>query len=249
MLRKRGVVGKFVEFFGPGLQSLSVADRATISNMAPEYGATMGYFPIDQETLNFLKLTARDPAKISLIEKYLKEQEMFLKNDGSQPDPVYSGELMELDLASVQPSLSGPKRPHDRVNMVDMKKDFTMSLTNKVGFKGYGLPQEHTAVKATFTFNNKQYSLKHGSVVIAAITSCTNTSNPDVMLAAGLLARNAVKKGLSVAPYIKTSLSPGSGVVSEYFKRAGVQEFLDKLGFTTAGYGCMTCIGNSGELP
>jgi aconitate hydratase len=156
---------------------------------------------------------------------------------------------MELDLGSVQPSLAGPKRPHDKVNLSDMKKDFTMSLTNKVGFKGYGLPQEHTSAKAKIKYEGKEYELTHGSVVIAAITSCTNTSNPDVMLAAGLLAKNAVEKGLSVKPYIKTSLSPGSGAVSAYFEAAGVQSYLDQLGFTTAGYGCMTCIGNSGEIP
>jgi aconitate hydratase len=156
---------------------------------------------------------------------------------------------MELDLASVQPSLSGPKRPHDRVNLSDMKTDFTTSLSNKVGFKGYGLVPEHLNKTATFNYKGKDYEITHGSVVIAAITSCTNTSNPDVMLAAGLLAKNAVERGLSVKPYIKTSLSPGSGVVSAYFKEAGVQEYLDKLGFNTAGYGCMTCIGNSGEIP
>ena len=156
---------------------------------------------------------------------------------------------MELDLSSVQPSLAGPKRPHDKVNLSDMKSDFTTCLSNKVGFKGYGLPAEHTKASAKFTYEGKEYELNHGSVVIASITSCTNTSNPDVMLAAGLLAKHAVAKGLSVKPYIKTSLSPGSGVVSAYFEAAGVQDSLDKLGFTTAGYGCMTCIGNSGEIP
>jgi aconitate hydratase len=222
MLRKRGVVGKFVEFFGPGLQSLSISDRATISNMAPEYGATIGYFPIDSRTLDYLRLTGRDESKITEIEQYLREQDMFVKHDKSQEDPVYTGEIMELDLGSVQPSLSGPKRPHDRVNMSDMKKDFTACLTNKVGFKGYQLAPEATKNTAKFKFDGKDYEIKHGSVVIAAITSCTNTSNPDVMLQAGLLAKNAVEKGLSVKPYIKTSLSPGSGVVEEYFKKAGV---------------------------
>jgi aconitate hydratase len=249
MLRKRGVVGKFVEYFGPGVNTLSIADRATVANMAPEYGATMGYFPIDGKTLDYLRLSGRDESKVQAIEKYLREVGLFVKHDGSQADPVYSGEVMELDLSTVQPSLAGPKRPHDRVNLRDMKSDFTTSLTNKVGFKGYGLTPEATKATGKFKYEGKEYSLKHGSVVLAAITSCTNTSNPDVMIAAGLVAKNAVKKGLTVAPYIKSSLSPGSGVVSAYFNASGVQEYLDKLGFTTAGYGCMTCIGNSGDLP
>jgi len=248
MLRKRGVVGKFVEYFGPGVESLTIADRATIANMAPEYGATMGYFPIDGKTMDFLRVSGRDESKVQTIEKYLREQNLFVKYDGSQADPVYSGEVMELDLNSVQPSLAGPKRPHDRVNLADMKTDFTTSLTNKVGFKGYGLTGDQTKAKGSFTYEGKTYEINHGSVVIAAITSCTNTSNPDVMLAAGLVAKNAVEKGLLVKPYIKTSLSPGSGVVSAYFDAAGVQKYLDQLGFTTAGYGCMTCIGNSGEI-
>jgi aconitate hydratase len=249
MLRKRGVVGKFVEFFGPGVQSLTLADRATISNMAPEYGATMGYFPIDKQTIDYLKLTGRDSASVETIEKYLREQDMFVKHDGSQPDPIYSGEVINLNLGSVEPSLSGPKRPHDRVSMSKLPQDFKGGLTAPVSFKGYGLEQADTGKSSKFTYEGKEYELNHGSVVIAAITSCTNTSNPDVMLAAGLVARNAVKKGLNVKPYIKTTLSPGSGVVREYFKKAGVQNDLDKLGFTIAGYGCMTCIGNSGEIP
>lgn len=249
MLRKRGVVGKFVEFYGPGCKNLTLADRATIANMAPEYGATMGYFPIDERTMEYLRLTGRDESHVQLIEKYLREQGLFVKHDGSQPDPTYSGDVMHLDLGSVQGSLSGPKRPHDRVNFADMKKDFNNCLTNDIGFKGFGLENKDLSKSAKINFEGKDYELNHGSVVIAAITSCTNTSNPDVMLAAGLLAKNAVEKGLTVAPYIKTSLSPGSGVVSEYFRIAGVQEYLDQLGFATAGYGCMTCIGNSGEIP
>ena len=249
MLRKRGVVGKFVEFFGEGCQNLTLADRATISNMAPEYGATMGYFPIDKQTIDYLRLTGRDEGHIEMIEKYLREQNMFVKHDGSQADPVYSGDIMELDLSSIVPSLSGPKRPHDRVNMSDLQKDFRTGLTGKVGFKGYGLDQSVTNKSVNINYEGKEYDLHHGSVVIAAITSCTNTSNPDVMLAAGLLAKNAVAKGLSVRPYIKTTCSPGSGVVREYFERAGVQDSLDALGFNIAGYGCMTCIGNSGEIP
>lgn len=249
MLRKRGVVGKFVEFYGPGVRNLSLADRATIANMAPEYGATMGYFPIDDRTIEYLNLTGRDSGHVQLIEKYLRQQGMFVKHDGSQAEPTYSGDIMHLDLASVEPALSGPKRPHDRVDFSNMKKDFTTCLTNKVGFKGFGLTEADTKKSAKFQYKGKEYEFNHGSVVIAAITSCTNTSNPDVMLAAGLLAKNAVEKGLSVKPYIKTSLSPGSHVVTEYFKTAGVDKYLDQLGFTTAGYGCMTCIGNSGEIP
>jgi len=222
MLRKRGVVGKFVEFFGPGIANLTISDRATISNMAPEYGATIGYFPIDNQTLNYLRLTNREEKKVKQIEAYLRAQDLFIKHDGSQADPVYSGDIMELDLSKVQPSLSGPKRPHDRVDMSNMQKDFKLCLSNKVGFKGYGLPDEQLKTVAKFNFEGKDYELNHGSVVIAAITSCTNTSNPDVMLAAGLLAKKAVELGLSVKPYIKCSLSPGSGVVTEYFNKAGV---------------------------
>jgi aconitate hydratase len=249
MLRKRGVVGKFVEFYGPGVRNLSLADRATIANMAPEYGATMGYFPIDYRTIEYLRLTGRDEGHVQLIEKYLRQQGMFVTYDGSQEDPVYSGETMHLDLASVQGSLAGPKRPHDRVDFANMKKDFTTCMTNKVGFKGFGMSESDCKRSAKFQYEGKEYTFNHGDIVIAAITSCTNTSNPDVMLAAGLLAKNAVEAGLSTKPYIKKSLSPGSHVVSEYYKIAGVDGYLDKLGFTTAGYGCMTCIGNSGEIP
>ena len=226
MLRKRGVVGKFVEFYGPGVESLSLADRATIANMAPEYGATMGYFPVDKRTMEYLRLIGRDESHVQLIEKYLRQQEMFVTYDG-RPDPTYSGEVMELDLSTVQGSLSGPKRPHDRVDFSNMKNDFNKCLTNKVGFKGFGLSESEVKKSAKFNFEGKEYDFNHGSVVIAAITSCTNTSNPDVMLAAGMLAKNAVEKGLSVAPYIKTSLSPGSHVVTDYFEKAGVNKYLD----------------------
>jgi len=174
---------------------------------------------------------------------------MFVKYDGSQQDPVYSGEIIDLDLGSIQPSLSGPKRPHDRVDMASLPKDFRTGLTAKVGFKGYGLPESEVNKSVKINYQGEEYELNHGSVVITAITSCTNTSNPDVMIAAGLVAKNAVAKGLKVKPYIKTTLSPGSGVVKKYFEQADVQESLDKLGFTIAGYGCMTCIGNSGEIP
>lgn len=248
MLRKRGVVAKFVEFFGEGCQSLTLADRATIANMAPEYGATMGYFPIDEQTIDYLKLTARDDHKVEMIKSYLVANGLFRTYTGSEIEPDYTGELMELDLSTVVPCLSGPKRPHDRVEMSKMKEDFLGCLTNAVGFKGFGLPEEELKTNSTFSFDGKEYELKQGSLVIAAITSCTNTSNPDVMLAAGLVAKNAVEKGLSVEPYIKTSLSPGSGVVTKYFEIAGVTEYLNKLGFTLSGYGCMTCIGNSGDL-
>lgn len=249
MLRKRGVVGKFVEFFGPGCQNLTLADRATIANMAPEYGATMGYFPIDNRTMEYLRVTGRDESHVQLIEKYLREQDMFVKHDGSQPDPTYSGEVMQLDLSTVQGSLAGPKRPHDRVNFADMKADFNKCMTAPVGFKGFGLEQTETTKSANFSYEGKDYTFNQGDLVIAAITSCTNTSNPDVMLQAGLLAKNAIEKGLSVKPYIKTSLSPGSHVVTQYYEKAGIQTYLDQLGFTTTGYGCMTCIGNSGEIP
>jgi len=225
MLRKRGVVGKFVEFFGEGCSSLSLADRATIANMGPEYGATIGYFPVDGQTINYLKLSGRDHNKIDLVSKYLKEQNLFRDYSGANPE--FSGEVLTLDLASVEPCLSGPKRPHDRVNLTDMKTDFVSCLTNPVGFKGYGLKAEEKKKTATFNYAGKNYTLNQGSLVIAAITSCTNTSNPGVMLAAGLLAKNAVEKGLKVLPYIKTSLSPGSGVVTEYFNASGVQKYLE----------------------
>lgn len=191
-------------------------------------------------------MSGRDHNKIDLIQSYLKEQELF--RDFSGPNPEFSGEVLELDLGSVQPCLSGPKRPHDRVNLSDMQSDFRSCLTNELGFKGFGLEEEETNNTCTFTYAGREYTLDQGAVVIAAITSCTNTSNPGVMLAAGMLAKNAIERGLTVEPYIKTSLSPGSGVVTKYFEASGVQKYLEQLGFYTAGYGCMTCIGNSGEL-
>lgn len=248
MLRERGVVGKFVEFFGDGCNTLTLADRATIANMGPEYGATIGYFPVDEKSVDYLNLTGRDPELVKGIKSYLEAQNLFRKYDGSMADPTFSGDIVELDLNKVEPSLAGPKRPHDRIDLSNMKKDFQSCLTNKVGFKGFELPKERVADQVKFNYQGKEYTLKQGSVVISAITSCTNTSNPGVMLAAGLLAKNANERGLTVAPYIKTSLSPGSGVVTEYFEAAGVQKHLEKLGFYTAGYGCMTCIGNSGDL-
>lgn len=245
ILRRTGVVGKFIEFCGEGCGCLSIADRATIANMAPEYGATMGYFPMDEQTMGYLRLTGRDPKKVEFIEAYLKAQGLF--RDYTAEDPCFSGELLELDLGTVVPTVAGPKRPQDKVLVTDMKQDFTHSLTAPIGFKGFGVTQP--GAEAAFELDGIEYKLKHGSVVIAAITSCTNTSNPDVMLAAGLLAKNAVEKGLTVQPFIKTSLSPGSGVVTQYLNLAGVMTYLEQLGFNLAGYGCMTCIGNSGDLP
>jgi len=248
MLRKRGVVGQFVEFFGPGCANLSLTDRATIANMSPEYGATMGFFPVDSQTMDYLNLIGTDPHRVKVIETYLKKQGLFRVYDGSQPDPSYTGEIMELDLSTVKSCLAGPKRPHDRVDMDNMQNDFRSCLTNPVGFKGYAIAEDKLGDSSKFTENGEEYELKHGSLVIAAITSCTNTSNPSVMLQSGMLAKNAIERGLKTAPYIKTSLSPGSGVVTRYFEISGVDKYLDQLGFTTAGYGCMTCIGNSGDV-
>ena len=249
MLRKRGVVGQFVEFFGDGCQNLSLTDRATIANMSPEYGATMGFFPVDDKTIDYLRMTGAEDSRVAMIETYLRSNGLYRVYDGSQPEPHYTGDIMHLDLATVKPCLSGPKRPHDHVELDNMQKDFRACLDNKVGFKGFDIAKEKQAASAKFTHEGKEHEIRHGAVVIAAITSCTNTSNPSVMLQAGMLAQNAVKKGLSTPSYMKTSLSPGSGVVTSYLNSAGVNVYLDKLGFTTAGYGCMTCIGNSGEIP
>lgn len=196
MLRKRGVVGQFVEFFGPGCQNISLTDRATVANMSPEYGATMGFFPVDSKTIDYLRMTGADDKRIAMIEGYLKAQGLFRVYDGSQAEPSYTGAIMELDLASVQPSLSGPKRPHDHVLLKDMQTDFKACLNNKVGFKGFDIAKDKQPAVAKFQHGGKEHELRHGSIVIAAITSCTNTSNPSVMLQAGMLARNAVKKGL-----------------------------------------------------
>ncbi|XP_047365951.1 cytoplasmic aconitate hydratase-like isoform X1 [Vespa velutina] len=247
-LRQVGVVGKFVEFFGSGVSQLSIADRATISNMCPEYGATVGYFAVDKESLAYLKQTNRSEEHIAKIEKYLSAVRMLRNYDDKNQDPIFS-EVIYLDLNTVVSCVSGPKRPHDRVSVRDMKTDFQSCLSNKIGFKGYGLNKEKLDNVGMFEYEGKDYKLRHGSVVIAAITSCTNTSNPSVMLGAGLLARKAVEVGLTVAPYIKTSLSPGSGVVTYYLQESGVIPYLSKLGFDNVGYGCMTCIGNSGPLP
>src|ERR1700719_937967 len=233
MLRKKGVVGKFVEFYGTGLTSLSLPDRATIANMAPEYGATMGFFPVDAETLAYLRFTGRDNARVRLVEEYSKAQGLF-RTDAT-PDPIYTDKL-ELDLASVEPTLAGPKRPQDRVPLRQSKASFEKSLE--------GTAQKHVAVKN----NGDKFELSNGSVVIAAITSCTNTSNPSLMLGAGLIAKKAVERGLQSKPWVKTSLAPGSKVVSDYLAAAGLGKYLDQLGFQLVGYGCTTCIGNSGPL-
>ena len=239
MLRKKGVVEKFVEFYGSGLSSLSLADRATIGNMGPEYGATVGYFPIDDETLRYLTLTGRDPHLIKLVETYAKEQGMF-RTDAS-PDPMFT-DTLELDLASVVPSISGPRRPQDRISLTDSKKAFDEALPSLMKTKD-------AAKKVAVQLNGDKFDLKHGSVVISAITSCTNTSNPSVLIGAGLLAKKAGEKGLTRKPWVKTSLAPGSRVVTEYLKDSGLLPHLEKIGFHIVGYGCTTCIGNSGPLP
>jgi len=247
-LRDKGVVGKFVEFYGPGLVDLSLADRATIANMSPEYGATMGFFPVDKRTMEYLEMTNRNPGQLAYIEAYLRAQGMFLDHDKEgASDPIFT-DTLTLDLGTIVPCVAGPKRPHDRVEVTEMKKDFLESLTNPVGFKGFGLPAEELNNSVELDFEGKKYTLKHGALVIAAITSCTNTSNPSVLLGAGLLAKRAVEKGLSTLPFIKTSLAPGSGVVTQYLKASGLQPYLDQLGFNIVGYGCTSCIGNSGAI-
>ncbi|TNN46643.1 Cytoplasmic aconitate hydratase [Liparis tanakae] len=247
-LRQVGVVGKFVEFFGPGVAQLSIADRATIANMCPEYGATAAFFPVDHVSIQYLQQTGRDAEKQAYITKYLKAVAMFRDYNNVSQDPDFT-QVVGLDLTTVVPCCSGPKRPQDRIAVSDMKTDFEACLAAKQGFKGFQMAPERHGAAVPFQFNGEEYSLSHGSVVIAAITSCTNTSNPSVMLGAGLLAKKAIECGLSVKPYIKTSLSPGSGVVTSYLKESGVMHYLSQLGFEVVGYGCMTCIGNSGPLP
>jgi len=246
MLRRKGVVEKFVEFYGPGLAQMSLADRATVANMAPEYGATCGFFPVDDETLSFLRRTGRNPAEVELVERYCKEQGLF--RTAATPDPAFT-DTLELDLSTVEPSLAGPKRPQDRVPLAQMKESFRKSLTAPVKERGFGLAEADTAKSVALEVGGAKARIGHGAVVIAAITSCTNTSNPSVMLGAGLLARKAVRRGLRVAPYVKTSLAPGSKVVTEYLRAAGLLPDLEALGFHVVGYGCTTCIGNSGPLP
>ncbi|HEX8209051.1 MAG TPA: aconitate hydratase AcnA [Longimicrobium sp.] len=273
LLRKKGVVGKFVEFYGPGVASLALADRATIGNMSPEYGATCAIFPPDETTLQYLRLTGRPEERIALVEAYMKEQGLF--HTSESPEPVFT-DTLELDLNTVQPSVAGPRRPQDRINLSDVKRAFAEALPSLLP-EGHAAPasvkdaapigMEHEAKKAEGVWGEgsgaaeasqaaaqasphaEESSIDHGSVVIAAITSCTNTSNPSVMIAAGLLAKKAVERGLNRKPWVKTSLAPGSKVVTEYYDRAGLQPYLDQMGFQTVGYGCTTCIGNSGPLP
>jgi aconitate hydratase len=266
MLRKKGVVGKFVEFYGPGIATLPLADRATIGNMAPEYGATVGIFPVDAETLRYLEFTGRPKEQVKLVEAYMKEQGLF--HAAGAPEPVYS-DTLSLDLSTVEPSLAGPRRPQDRVSLRDLPRSFQLALPalvkptspvapppNAGRWEGEGghvataleaPPQRRTHVD--FTLDGVDCKLQHGSVVIAAITSCTNTSNPSVMIAAGLVAKKAVEKGLSTQPWVKTSLAPGSKVVTDYLAQAGLMSYLERLRFHLVGYGCTTCIGNSGPLP
>ncbi|HEX2837748.1 MAG TPA: aconitate hydratase AcnA [Phycisphaerales bacterium] len=256
MLRKKGVVDKFVEFFGDGLPALSVPDRATIANMAPEYGATIGFFPVDSVTLDYMRFTGRDEATVALTEAYCKAQGMFWTP--ASPEPEFT-DILELDLSTVQPSMAGPKRPQDRVELKNAKAEFLKSLGAPMGNAGFGLPAEkifgskatikHTAQSMPEGGAGGTSTITHGAVVIAAITSCTNTSNPDVLIAAGLVARKARALGLTRKPWVKTSLAPGSKVVTDYLDKGGLTEDLNALGFHTVGYGCTTCIGNSGPLP
>jgi len=245
-LRKKGVVETFVEFFGPGLSQMTLADRATVANMAPEYGATMGFFPTDAVTLSYLRRTGRSDGEIDLVERYTKEQGLFRKDDSVEP--TFS-DTLELDLASVEASLAGPKRPHDRVALAAMKQAFKKALTAPTQERGFGLTDADAARTAAIEIDAERATLTHGSVVIAAITSCTNTSNPSVMVGAGLVAKKAAARGLRVPPYVKTSLAPGSKAVTEYLRQSGLLSDLEQLGFHLVGYGCTTCIGNSGPLP
>ena len=246
ILREHGVVGKFVEFFGEGMVALSLADRATIANMAPEYGATCGFFPVDERTTEYLRLTGRDEEAVQGVESFAKAQGLWYNSEDAEKS--YTA-VLELDLSTVEPALAGPKRPQDRVDLKSMKSHFVHSLTHQVGHQGHGLQASDLNRGAIVERDGEMYDLNHGDVVIAAITSCTNTSNPDVMLAAGLVARKARNLGLDVKPWVKTSLAPGSRVVTEYYEATGLQEDLNALGFHNVGYGCTTCIGNSGPLP
>ncbi|MCS6914990.1 MAG: aconitate hydratase AcnA, partial [Myxococcota bacterium] len=246
LLRKHGVVDKFVEFCGPGLAALPLADRATIANMAPEYGATIGFFPTDATTLDYLRRTGRNPETVALCERYCRIQGLFRTDE--MPEPIFS-ELVELDLSSIEPSLAGPKRPQDRVPLREVKRSFQAALRAPTRERGFGLSEEQIGRTAQASLDGQPITLRHGSVVIAAITSCTNTSNPSVMIGAGLLAQKAVAAGLRVPAHVKTSLAPGSQVVTEYLREAGLLRPLEQLGFFLAGYGCTTCIGNSGPLP
>lgn len=245
-LRAAGVVGKFVEFYGSGVSSMSLADRATLANMAPEYGATMGFFPMDDVTLGYMRRTGRTEQEVALVEAYSKAQGLFRTDDA--PVPVFTRTL-SLDIGTVEPSLAGPKRPQDRIALSAMKESFNKSLSAPVGHSGFGLTDDKLSATARVENNGHSTDIRHGSVVIAAITSCTNTSNPSVMIAAGVLAKKASEKGLKVPSYVKTSLAPGSRVVTDYLDKSGLTKSLESLGFHTVGYGCTSCIGNSGPLP
>ncbi|MCZ6704716.1 MAG: aconitate hydratase AcnA [Bacteroidetes bacterium] len=247
ILRQYGVVGKFVEFFGPGIGHMTVPDRATIANMSPEYGATMGFFPIDRETLDYLLRTGRNPDLVRMVERYTRKQGLFRTDESEDPEFI---DVLELDLTSVVPSVSGPKRPQDRVALPHVKNGFAKSLSDPVGPQGFGLPESRLDDTGEFVLEDGATTeLHHGDVAIAAITSCTNTSNPTVMIGAGLVAKKAVERGLKVKPHVKTSLAPGSKVVTKYLDEAGLTSYLNTLGFSVVGYGCTTCIGNSGPLP
>ena len=245
ILRQKGVVGTFVEYYGPGAARLCLPDRATIANMAPEYGATMGFFPVDAETLRYLRDTGRRSEQVDLVERYTKAQGLF--RNGASATPAYS-DTLTLDLGSIEPSLAGPKRPQDRVPLREAKSAFRAALRAPTEERGFGLDQDSAVAAAAVHIDDEEAVLGHGAVVIAAITSCTNTSNPSVMVSAGLLAKKAVEQGLRVPPWVKTSLAPGSTVVTRYLDAAGLTPYLDRLGFNLVGYGCTTCIGNSGPL-
>ncbi|MEJ2292036.1 MAG: aconitate hydratase AcnA [Deinococcales bacterium] len=246
MLRQKGVVGKFVEFFGPGLAAMTVPDRATIANMAPEYGATMGFFPLDAESLRYLRQTGRLDDEVELVERYARANGLF-RTDGMD-DPEYL-DTLELDLSTVEPSLAGPKRPQDRILLSDMKQEFQDALRRPFQQRGFGLDEAALGATSHLSYKSVEHDLHHGDVVIAAITSCTNTSNPSVMLAAGLVAKKAAERGLKAKSWVKTSLAPGSKVVTEYLTETGLMPYLEQVGFYLVGYGCTTCIGNSGPLP
>jgi aconitate hydratase len=245
MLRERGVVGKFVEYCGPALDELTLPAKAMIGNMAPEYGATMGYFPVDKETLAYLRMTGRTNEEIELVERYTKEQMLFREKGSGEPEFT---DMLELDISKVEPCLSGPKRPQDRIALDKMKEEFQAALTKPINELGFELMADQVDSKVTIKDDHNS-EIGHGAVVIAAITSCTNTSDPSVLIAAGVLAKKAVEAGLTTKPWVKTSLSPGSRVVMEYLEKAGLVNYLKQLGFHNVGYGCTTCIGNSGPLP
>jgi len=246
-LRTLGVANKFVEFYGPGVEQLSIADRSTIASMCPEYGATIGYFAADEKAMEYLKRAGRTDRQVCLIREYLEAVGLFRDEKSANEEPSYS-EIFGLDLSLIQACVSGPKRPQDKICLSDVKDEFRRCLTSKVGPKGFGLASECVGKRARLVHKDVEYTLSHGSILIAEISSCTNTSNPSVMLAAGLLAKKACEMGLKISSYIKTSLSPGSGVVTDYLTKSGMAARLESLGFCVVGYGCTRCIGNSATL-